>query len=89
MKTPDTDIIHYRVRTVPLPDKPRKVNVKVTRTADGLWRTEMPVEDLNYLIALEFERQRRLGPSSFASSEPRTKRSVCTRANKNKKPTNQ
>ena len=58
MPTADADLINYVPRRAALPDKPRKVNVSMTRTADGLWRTSMPVEDLDYLIALEFERQR-------------------------------
>ncbi|MBX7210182.1 MAG: hypothetical protein K1X78_17820 [Verrucomicrobiaceae bacterium] len=56
----DADTIHYTPRRAALPDKPRKVSVSITRTADGLWHTSMPVEDLDYLIALEFERQRQL-----------------------------
>ena len=60
MPTADADIINYIPRRAALPDKPRKVNVSITRTADGLWHTSMPVEDLDYLIALEFERQRQL-----------------------------
>jgi hypothetical protein len=54
------DTIHYTPRRAALPDKPRKVSVSITRTADGLWHTSMPVEDLDYLIAVEFERQRQL-----------------------------
>jgi hypothetical protein len=57
---PTADTIHYTPRRAALPDKPRKVSVNITRTADGLWHTSMPVEDLNYLIAVEFERQRQL-----------------------------
>ena len=53
------DIINYIPRRAALPDKPRKVSVSITRTAEG-WHTSMPVEDLDYLIALEFERQRQL-----------------------------
>lgn len=60
MPTADADLINYVPRRAALPDKPRKVNVSITRTADGLWHTSMPVEDLDYLIALEFERQRQL-----------------------------
>lgn len=56
----DADTIHYTPRRAALPDKPRKVSVSITRTVDGLWHTSMPVEDLDYLIALEFERQRQL-----------------------------
>ncbi len=54
-----SDVINYFPRRAALPDKPRKVSVSITRTADGLWHTSMPV-DLDYLIALEFERQRQL-----------------------------
>jgi hypothetical protein len=57
---PTADTINYIPRRAALPDKPRQVNVTVTRTADNLWHTCMPVEDLDYLIALEFERQRQL-----------------------------
>ena len=56
----DADTINYTPRRAALPDKPRKVSVSITRTADGLWHTSMPVEDLDYLIAVEFERQRQL-----------------------------
>jgi hypothetical protein len=55
---PTTDAIHYTPRRAALPDKPRKVSVSITRTADGLWHTSMPVEDLDYLIAVEFKHQR-------------------------------
>jgi hypothetical protein len=57
MPTPNT--INYTPRRAALPDKPRKVSVNITRTADGLWHTSMPVEDLDYLIAVEFKHQRR------------------------------
>jgi hypothetical protein len=60
MPTADADVINYIPRRAALPDKPRKVSVSITRTAEGLWHTSMPVEDLDYLIALEFERQRQL-----------------------------
>ena len=56
----NADTINYTPRRAALPDKPRKVSVSITRTAEGLWHTSMPVEDLDYLIALEFERQRQL-----------------------------
>ena len=55
-----SDVINYIPRRAALPNKPRKVSVSITRTAEGLWHTSMPVEDLDYLIALEFERQRQL-----------------------------
>ncbi len=55
----DADTIDYIPRRAALPDKPRQVNVTVTRTADNLWHTSMPVEDLDYLIAVEFKHQRR------------------------------
>lgn len=57
---PDAALISYVPRRVALPDKPRKVNVSITRTADGLWHTSMPAEDLDYLIAAEYQRQRQL-----------------------------
>ena len=57
---PTADTINYVPRRAPLPDKPRKVSVSITRTADRLWHTSMPVEDLDCLIAVEFERQRAL-----------------------------
>lgn len=60
MPSTDADVINYIPRRAALPDKPRKVSVSITRTAEGLWHTSMPVEDLDYLIALEFERQRQL-----------------------------
>ena len=59
MPTADADIINYIPRRAALPDKPRKVSVSITRT-EGLRHTSMPVEDIDYLIALEFERQRQL-----------------------------
>lgn len=60
MPTANADIINYIPRRAALPDKPRKVSVSNTRIAEGLWHISMPVEDLDYLIALEFERQRQL-----------------------------
>lgn len=60
MPNTDTDVIDYTPRRAALPDKPRKVSVSITRTVDGLWHPSMPVEDLDYLIAVEFERQRQL-----------------------------
>ena len=57
MPAADADIINYIPRRAALPDKPRKVSVSITRIAED---TSMPVEDLDYLIALEFERQRQL-----------------------------
>jgi hypothetical protein len=49
-----SDVINYIPRRAALPDKPRKVSVSINRTAEGLWHTSMPVEDIDYLIALEF-----------------------------------
>jgi hypothetical protein len=56
----DAHTIHCTPRRAALPDKPRKLSVSITRTAEGLWHTSMPVEGLDYLIAPEFERQRQL-----------------------------
>lgn len=56
---PNAETINYTPRRAALPDKPREVSVSITRTADNLWHTSMPVEDLDYLIAVEFESQRR------------------------------
>jgi hypothetical protein len=36
--------------------KPREVTVTLTRKLSGDWHTSMPVEDLDYLIALEWQR---------------------------------
>jgi hypothetical protein len=55
-----SDVINYIPRRAALPNKPRKVSVSITRTAEGLWHTSMPVEDIDYLIDLEFERPRQL-----------------------------
>jgi hypothetical protein len=55
-----SDVINYIPRRAALADKPSKVTVSITCTAEGLWHTSMPVENIDYLIALEFERQRQL-----------------------------
>ena len=52
MPTADANVINDIPRRAALPDKPRKVSVSITRTAEGLWHTSMPVEDLDYLFAL-------------------------------------
>lgn len=57
---PTGGFINYVPRRAALPDKPLKVSVSITRTAEDHWHTSMPVEDLDYLIAPEFERQRQL-----------------------------
>lgn len=54
---PDTSLVNYVPRRAALPDRPRKVSVSVTRTAEGLRHPLMPVEEP---IALGFERQRQL-----------------------------
>ena len=55
-----SDVINYIPRRAALPDKPRKVSLSITLTAEGLSHTSMPVEKLDNLIALEFERARQL-----------------------------
>ncbi len=52
MPTAAADVINDIPRLAALPDKPRKVSVSITRTAEGLWHTSMLVEDLDYLFAL-------------------------------------
>lgn len=54
------DTINYVPRRAVLPPQPRKARVCIARKPDGIYHLTLPVEDLDYLISLEFERQRQL-----------------------------
>lgn len=57
---PKAELSNYIMRCASLSDRPRKVRIKTRRTADGLWHHTMPLADLDYLIAREFEHRRQL-----------------------------
>ena len=64
---------------------PRDVTVTITRKADGHWRTSMPVQDLDYLIALEWQRQLNLpgfNPRNLRSRTARRKPTTRTQTQK-------
>lgn len=67
--------------------QPRDVTVTITRKADGSWFTTMPASDLDYLIALEWQRQLRLpgfDPRNLRKNR-KTGRSHTTRTNPSKR----
>ena len=51
------------------PPAPRKVRVTTSRKADGTFLTTLPAEDLDYLVASEYQRQRQLEDIAAHNSE--------------------